>query len=93
MNELYQINDISFIYGVIVNGRPQPVKDAIKDSKPFQDFPNLCNIMLKCFNYNKERLNLPKVKSICEISFYGKNFCGIYFCDLRPYLQNIVPRR
>ena len=31
MNEFYQRNDISVIYGDIVNERPQSFKDAIKD--------------------------------------------------------------
>ena len=31
MNEFYQRNNISVVYGDIVNERPQSLKDAIKD--------------------------------------------------------------
>ena len=28
-----------------------------------------------------------------EEIFYGRNFCGIYFCDFDPYSQKFIPQK
>ena len=59
MNEFYQRNNISVIFGDIVNERPQSLKDAIKDFVDITSRLSKRNTMLKCFNHNEQRLNLP----------------------------------
>ena len=60
MNEFYQKNNISVIYGDIVNERPQSFKDAIKNFVDITSrFSERLQYNVKVFNHNDQRLNLP----------------------------------